>query len=113
MFGWSYFLPIHCSRKRQHDWLTDSQHPLRFQEWGSAFPNVMNINMLSNALVNTRRHHVKSVQLRAGLIKSLKPCAETLDCEDDLQLTTRVYPYTISFRKFYNITPKQFKSHAI
>ena len=40
--------------KTQHDWVTASQHPLRFQKCGSAFQNVMNISTLSNALVNIR-----------------------------------------------------------
>ena len=40
--------------KTQHDWLTASQHPLRFQKCGSAFQNLMNISTLSNALVNIR-----------------------------------------------------------
>ena len=40
--------------KTQHDWLTASQHPLRFQKCGPAFQNLMNISTLSNALVNIR-----------------------------------------------------------
>ena len=40
--------------KTQHDWMTASQHPLRFQKYGSPFQNVMNISTLSNALVNIR-----------------------------------------------------------
>ena len=40
--------------KTQHDWMTASQQPLRFQKCGSAFQNVMNISTLSNALVNIR-----------------------------------------------------------
>ena len=55
ILGYSYFAPNHCAQKRQHDWMTASQHPLRFQECGSAFQNLMNIDILSNALVNTRQ----------------------------------------------------------
>ena len=40
--------------KAQHDWLTASQHPLRFQKCGSAFQSLMNISTLLNALVNNR-----------------------------------------------------------
>ena len=82
--------------KMQHDWMTASQHPLRFQKCGSAFQNVMNISTLSNALVNIREElwlaHSDIPPLRkkcsgqAGLPGSLPPCAEILAGEDGILL---------------------------
>ena len=78
--------------KRQHDWMTASQHPLRFQKCGSVFQNVMDISTLSNALVNIREELWladsdipplrKKCSGQAGLPGSLPPCAETLAGED-------------------------------
>ena len=74
------------SRKRQHYWLT-SQHQLPFQECRSTFRNVMNINTLSNSLVNTRQDLSlagsaippprEKCSAQVGFPGSLKPCAET------------------------------------
>ena len=78
--------------KTQRDWMTASQHPLRFQKCGSAFQNVMNISTLSNALVNIKEELWladsdipplrKKCSGQAGLPGSLPPCAETLAGED-------------------------------
>ena len=78
--------------KTQHDWVTASQHPLRFQKCRSAFQNVMNTSTLSNALVNIREELWladsdipplrKKCLGQAGLPGSLPPCAETLAGED-------------------------------
>ena len=48
-------ISIHCSRKRQHDWLTDSRIPLGFEECWPALQNLVNINTLSNALIYIRQ----------------------------------------------------------
>ena len=79
--------------KTQHDWMTASQHPLRFQKCGSAFQNVKNISTLSNMLVNSREEPWladsdipqlrKKCSGQAGLPGSLPPCAETLAGEDE------------------------------
>ena len=82
------FYPTAPLCKTQHDWMTASQHPLRFQKCGSAFQNVMNISTLSNALVNIREELWladsdipplrKKCSGQADLPGSLPPCAETL-----------------------------------
>ena len=79
------FLPISTLYKTQHDWLTASQHSLRFQ-------SLMNISTLPNALVNNREELWladsdipplrEKCSGQAGLPGSLPPCAETLAGED-------------------------------
>ena len=94
--------------KTQHDWMTASQHPLRFQKCGSAFQNVMNISTLSNALVNTREELWladsdipplrKKCSGQAGLPGSLPPCAETLAGKDENpELAAWTVTVTLSF----------------
>ena len=68
------FLPNSTLCKTQHDWLTASQHPLRFQ-------SLMNISTLPNALVTigtscdwlivTFHHYVKSVRTRPVCLQGL------------------------------------------
>ena len=76
IFGQSYFAPNHCPRMRQHDWLTASQYPLRFQEcMQSAFQNLVNIDTMLNALnalVNTRQEQ------RVSFRHQLRPVCQGL-----------------------------------
>ena len=79
------FLPNSTLCKMQHDWLTASQHALRFQ-------SLMNISTLPNALVNNRDELWladsdipplrEKCSDQAGLPGSLPSCAETLAGED-------------------------------
>ena len=104
---WVEPLPtIHRSRMRQHDCLTASQHPLQFQQCGSAFQNLMNSNTLSNTLVNTRQElwlaesdippPREKCSAQAGLPESLKPCAEILALRGCQQTCDRKNPKPIN-----------------
>ena len=87
--------------KTQHDRLTASQNPLRFQKCGSALQNLMNISTLSNALINNREElwlaesDIPPLREKclgqAGFPRSLPPCSETLAGEDAWRPAVRLW----------------------